>query len=108
MTISPEALRSIRLFAGMEDADLLRIMPRLHPCAFAPGEIVLTKSTPPDHLYFVLRGTVRVELPDSSGQIFNLIELGSGELFGERAILTNEPRTADVRAITDVLAARLL
>ncbi|NJD90923.1 MAG: cyclic nucleotide-binding domain-containing protein [Geobacter sp.] len=107
MIVSLEALRSIRLFGGMSDAELLRIMPRLELFSFAAGELVLTKEMPPEYLYFVLSGTVRVELRTGSGTILNLLELGCGEVFGERAILTSEPRTADVRAIDAVQTARL-
>ena len=70
--------------------------------------VILTKDDPADALYFILQGTVRVELRNDNGQIFNLLELGAGEIFGERAILTDEPRTADVRAVSPVVAARLL
>jgi len=107
MTVSLEALRAIRLFAGMAEADLLRIMPRLELCSFSPGEVVLARTAPTEFLHFVLAGTVRVELRDSAGQILNLAELGRGEIFGERAILTCEPRTADVRAIDAVQTVRL-
>lgn len=107
MKVSLEAVRSIRLFEGMAEAELLRIMPRLEMCSFAPGEVVLTSTTPPEFLYFVLSGRVRIELRQSSGQILNLAEFGRGEVFGERAILTSEPRTADVRAIDGVQTARL-
>ena len=107
MMVSLEEARTIRLFEGMAEADLLRIMPRLELCSFTPGEVVLTRTTPPEFLYFVLSGRVRIELRQSSGQILNLAEFGSGEVFGERAILTSEPRTADVRAIGAVQTARL-
>jgi transcriptional regulator with AAA-type ATPase domain len=107
VTIPHDALKAIRLFAALPDSDLERILPRLDPCTFGAGEVVLTKTTPPEYLYFVLSGTVRIELRDGAGQIFNLAELGPGMVFGERAILTDEPRTADVRAVTPVVAARL-
>ena len=107
MIISLEALRAIRLFSGMSAVDLLRIQPRLELCSFGPGELVLTKTTPPEFLYFVLTGRVRVELRTGSGQTLTLVELGRGEIFGERAVLTSEPRTADVRAIDPVQTARL-
>lgn len=69
--------------------------------------VILAKEDPADALYFILQGTVRVELRNNHGQIFNLLELGAGEIFGERALLTDEPRTADVRAVSAVVAARL-
>lgn len=71
------------------------------------GMVILTKDAPVDELYFILAGRVRVELQGGVGQVLNLTELGEGDVIGERAILTDEPRTADVRAISDVRAARL-
>ncbi|HSR36786.1 MAG TPA: cyclic nucleotide-binding domain-containing protein, partial [Desulfurivibrionaceae bacterium] len=106
-SLTLESVRTIRLFAGLDDADLALILPRLEPCSFAAGALVLSREMPPEALYFVLSGRVRVELGSSGGQIFNLAELEAGAVFGERAILTGEPRTADVRAITDGVAARL-
>jgi transcriptional regulator with AAA-type ATPase domain len=70
--------------------------------------VILSKEEPADALYFIIKGRVRVELWEDDGQIFNIAEIGTGEFFGERAILTGEPRTANVRAISDVTAARLL
>lgn len=70
--------------------------------------VIMSREDVADALFFIIDGRVRVELRDETGLIFNIAENGPGESFGERAILTGEPRTADVRAITEVKAARLL
>lgn len=69
--------------------------------------MLLTRHEPAESLYVILSGTVRVELRNAAGQIFNLAELGAGEVVGERAILTGEVRTADVRALRETRACRL-
>nr|WP_246559423.1 sigma 54-interacting transcriptional regulator [Geoanaerobacter pelophilus] len=101
-------MQAIRLFSGLDEADLSRIACRLRNCVFLSGMVILSKDEPADALFFILDGRVRVELQEATGQILNIAELGKGEHFGERAILTGEPRTADVRAITEVRAAKLL
>ncbi len=107
MSICLSELTAIRLFAGLTDGVLERIASRLEECIFLSGAVILTRQVPADALFFILSGKVRVELRDSAGQIFNLAELGSGEVVGERAILTGEPRSADVRALCETRAARL-
>jgi len=44
-------------------------------------------------MYFITSGAVSVDIP--SGQV----RLGSGDFFGEIALVARRPRTADVRAL---------
>jgi transcriptional regulator with AAA-type ATPase domain len=69
--------------------------------------VILARSEPAQELFLILSGRVRVELEAGIGQTLNLTELGAGNVIGERAILTGESRSADVRAISPVHAARL-
>lgn len=107
MTIDVAELRGMRLLAGLAADELARVASRLTLCDFLSRQVILSRETVPEAIYFILAGTVRVELQEEHGQIFNLTELGPGEVFGERSILTGEPRTADVRALSAVRAARL-
>ena len=102
-----EMLQDIPLFNGLSPDEMKRIIARLGKCTFQPGVIILARDVPAEALYVILEGTVRVELPGGSGQIINLTELGAGDVIGERAILTDEPRSANVRAVTIVHAARI-
>jgi transcriptional regulator with AAA-type ATPase domain/ferredoxin len=101
------AISEIRLFQGLAPEELRRVTGRLEECAFQPGVVILARNEPARELYVILSGKVRVELEAGIGQTLNLTELGAGNLIGERAILTGETRSADVRAITEVRAARL-
>ncbi|PKN13621.1 MAG: cyclic nucleotide-binding protein [Deltaproteobacteria bacterium HGW-Deltaproteobacteria-4] len=107
MTIDVAELRGIRLLSGLAEDELARLASRLTQCDFLSRQVILSRVTVPEAIYFILAGTVRVELQEEHGQIFNLVELGPGEVFGERSLLTGEPRTADVRALSEVRAARL-
>ena len=107
MTISCSDISEIRIFNGLSQDELQRIASRLEKCNYLSGTLILAKETPVAELYVILSGKVRVELQGLTGQILNLTEMGAGDVIGERAILTDEPRTANVRAISDVVAARL-
>lgn len=107
MSIYLSQLQSFALFSGLAEDELLQVGALLVPCKFLSGMVILTKDDPAEALYCIIEGRVRVELRNAAGQIFNLLELGAGEIFGERAVLTGEPRSADIRAIGDVTVARL-
>lgn len=107
VTVSYHDISGIELFSGLTKTELQQIAVRLKRCVFLSGTVIMTRDAPVEELYVLLSGTARVELHDDSGRIFNLIELNSGDLIGERAVLTDEPRTANVRAVTEVQAARL-
>lgn len=107
MSVSFSDISGFTLFEGLSPHELQRIAIRLEKCVFLSGVVILAKEAPVDALYVILSGTVRVELQDQAGQILNLTELGPGSTIGERAILTDEPRTVNVRAISEVQTARL-
>lgn len=98
----------MRLFSGLSQEELSRIDSHLGKCIFLSNSIILSREEPAYFLYFIISGRVCVELRDRADQVFTIAEFGPGELFGERAIITNEPRTADVRAVSrEVVTARL-
>jgi CPA1 family monovalent cation:H+ antiporter len=65
----------------------------LKPRLLIPDELVVQAGDRGDEMYFVASGAVTVKLPGRS------IELGSGDFFGELALLTGQPRNADVVAL---------
>ncbi len=54
-----------------------------------------------DSLFFVAVGRLRVTMTREDGTETLLAELGRGEVVGELAVMTNEPRTANVTALRD-------
>ncbi|MGH7347944.1 MAG: diguanylate cyclase domain-containing protein, partial [Candidatus Rokuibacteriota bacterium] len=68
--------------------------------SFAPGHVLIRESDPPDRLFVILSGRVRVleVAPDSPVELI-VGELGEGELLGELSVLRNQPRSATVVAV---------
>lgn len=95
-----EVLRTTSLFAGFTD-EQLEVVPKVgRPREFDAGEkIVEQGATGTQSLWLVLEGEVNVVVGD---QVHGTI--GPGNHFGELALLTDAPRSADVVAQTAGLA----
>lgn len=74
---------------------------------FAPDAFVFRQGDAADRLYLVLEGRARVSSLGSDGAEKDLTELLPGQMFGELAILREQPRTASVRAIGELKVASL-
>jgi len=65
---------------------------------YAAGEVIMEEGEPGDAAYIIVHGTCSAsKLVD--GQPVDLRIMGPGEVFGETAILSGQPRTATVRAL---------
>jgi monovalent cation:H+ antiporter, CPA1 family len=82
------------LLAGLDEHQLARIQRLLRPRFTVPDEHILRIGERADAVYFIASGAVEVRLPE------HRIQLGSGAFFGELGLLTNQPRQADVVALT--------
>ncbi len=68
---------------------------------FSAGEKICRQGESGDTFYVIRSGRVGVEIKDASGKVFLSSEMAVGNYFGEMALLTGEPRSATVYAITD-------
>lgn len=90
-------LRQFALFADLGPADLRQVASYLRPMRYRAGEQIVRANTPPDKLFLLERGEVRVQPLAGAPYL-----LGPGESFGERALLTNQLHNALVTAESDV------
>jgi CRP-like cAMP-binding protein len=69
---------------------------------FGPGEVIFRAGDHGRHVYVIKSGTVEVlaERPDGSQEVIR--RLGSGDHFGEMALLRKAPRSATIQTITAV------
>ncbi len=68
---------------------------------FEAGDIVFRQGDKPDYLYLVLSGTAAIFKENKSYETF-LSYIGNGGFFGELALINDEPRSATVRAKTQL------
>ncbi len=69
---------------------------------FDAGETVFRQGDTGDLVYVIITGEVQAIREDPDGEDQVLATMGPGEYFGEMALLSDAPRTATVRALTDL------
>ena len=89
-----QLVERLDMLSGLDKRQLDRLAKLLRPLFTVPGEQILRAGDRADACYFIASGAVEVRLPDRA------IGLGTGDFFGELALLTGRPRQADVVALT--------
>ena len=96
-----ELLRSVPLFADLEEGELERFSQVAVPRSFPAGTRVFHEGDSSDACYIVSAGNFRVTREHSDGRAITLATLGPGEIFGELAMLDGDTRSASAESITD-------
>ena len=96
-----ELLRSVPLFADLEEGELERFSHVAVPRSFPAGTRVFHEGDSSDACYIVSEGSFRVTREHSDGRAITLATLGPGEIFGELAMLDGDTRSASAESITD-------
>ena len=99
-----EMLTRCRVFDGVTINTLTRMADRMKTTAFAAGQRIITQGDPGDKFFLIREGTVAVTRQPGN---VRLAEKGAGDFFGETALITGEPRNADVDALTKVIVYSL-
>lgn len=100
-------LREVPLFSEMDEQEVAGIRSIMEEMKFKPGQVIIREGDVGDLFYVITEGHAEVFIRDESGSDIVLHEAGPGDFFGELSMLTNEPRTARVRAM-DALTTLVL
>jgi EmrB/QacA subfamily drug resistance transporter len=98
----PGDLSDVPLVAALPPAARLRLENAARLVELPAGEVLVREGDPPGSAYVVRRGRLEVLV---AGQ--RVREVGPGEVLGELALLTGEPRSATVRARRDTTVLEL-
>ncbi|TIT20749.1 MAG: cyclic nucleotide-binding domain-containing protein [Mesorhizobium sp.] len=90
-----QLVAAVPLFQKLGPAALVEIVRALRPRIVPAGAVICRNGETGDQMFFVVEGRVSVATP-------NPVELGPGAFFGEMALISGEPRSATVSAITVV------
>lgn len=74
-------------------------LPQKH---FKAGEAIVTEGAPGDAAYVIIDGQCAASRRSGAGSV-ELRRLNPGELFGEAAVFTGQPRSATVTAVVDTI-----
>jgi CRP/FNR family cyclic AMP-dependent transcriptional regulator len=92
-----EELRSVPLFSGLSDHELLWVLRSARAVSFGPGVSIIHEGDKGGDFYLLTDGSVKVTLDGA-----DLATLGAGSYFGEMALIDGGSRTATITAYTSV------
>lgn len=105
---TPAFLHQVPLFSALSAEGCLQVESFMHRRDFVPQSLIVREGSSDGAAFFVLSGRVAVRRRDpDSGVDFVLAELGAGQMFGEMALLTGQPRVASVLALEATTCAVL-
>jgi branched-chain amino acid transport system substrate-binding protein len=95
-------LRQVDWLRGLSDDELKLLVPTVSVRQFGAGEMLVRIGEPGESMFIVRSGRAEVFGQSADGQVRHIAEIGRGVVTGEMALMTGEPRNANVRAITDI------
>ena len=93
--LNKEIIEKVPIFKGASDDLVTEIIINMKPVVYTPGDIIVTAGEVGYDMFFINRGSVDVLSADCRTVY---VTFGSGQFFGEIALLLSTPRTATIRA----------
>lgn len=97
-----DLIRKISIFKDLDSSIVSRFVKALTPVHWKKGMRIVHKGEEGSVFYIIQSGNVRVHDIGVGDSRLDELVLGPAEWFGERALLTGEPRAANVTALNDV------
>jgi CRP/FNR family transcriptional regulator, cyclic AMP receptor protein len=101
MTCKPELLKSVPLFALLDDDETAVLAGQVELKTFAPRERIYKMGAPGGQAYVMISGKVRVSTVDDDGQEVVVDEPQVGEFFGFASMLEQTPHRTNAVALED-------
>lgn len=102
------AIKGVSLFSPLTDEEITMLAASLKKAMFVAGETITHKGSVAHWLYILYKGTAEVRIgSEMGGPEHILATITAGGFFGEMGLLTGEPRSANVYAMSDCWCYRL-
>jgi small-conductance mechanosensitive channel len=101
-----ERLNRVSIFTPLSDEEIERLASSCTTRIYAPGEAIVKQGEEGNSMFVIIRGSVKVQIPEKDYQK-TINTLGENDFFGEMSLLTGEPRTANVLAVTESEVLRI-
>mmetsp|Transcript_16430 Transcript_16430/g.20519 ORF Transcript_16430/g.20519 Transcript_16430/m.20519 type:complete len:739 (+) Transcript_16430:257-2473(+) len=93
-------LRKVPFLSELDDRILMRLCDAMTTVTFPANERIINKGDRGEVFYILREGNVKVHDIGFTGAKYQDQIIGPGDWFGERALLTGEPRSANVTSVT--------
>lgn len=97
-------LRELPLFSTLGEEELLSVAAAADPVWFDAGEVIFREGDSSNSCYVIRSGHAAAVREHPAGRAITLARFGPGDLFGELAMLDDEPRSATVETVDEVAA----
>ena len=101
-----ETLATVGLFRSLVDANIELLDTQCSWRRLSRNQWIVDYQDASNDVFFIVSGAVRVKLQSVSGREVLLREINAGDFFGELAAIDNQPRSAGIIAVTDVIGHR--
>lgn len=96
-------LKKIQLFKQFAEDELAGLAERMTMRQFAPGTRVITAGDPGQSMFLLSEGLTSVLVKSADGEV-DVATLRPGDFFGEMSLLTGDPRSATIMALSETVA----
>src|SRR5215469_10889497 len=103
MTCKPEILRSVPLFALLDDDETAILASQVEVKNFSPRERIYKTGEPSGHAYVMISGKVRVTTLDEDQQEVIVDEPAKGDFFGFASMLAQTPHQTTAMALEETV-----
>jgi CRP/FNR family transcriptional regulator, cyclic AMP receptor protein len=93
--------REITLFHGLHNRQLRRVLQAMQKRKYYAGEVVFQEGQEGKAVFVIRSGAVELARRGVHDKEKVLARVGSGQIFGEMALLEHQPRTATARVTED-------
>src|SRR6476646_113116 len=93
------------LFQALDDDGRKRLLEGGTLESYSPSDVIMKEGEMGDSFFFIKTGAVEVST-QRDGTKLKLADLAAGDFFGEVSVITAQPRTATVTALSPVVAVK--
>lgn len=97
--VDVEFLSRIPIFSSLKREDLTNLATLWKPITKNIGQLIFKKGDPPNAMYLIREGKVKISVWTGENQELELSILHDGDFFGELALIDGSPRTAYAKVI---------
>jgi len=100
-------LKSVSLFSSMDDDELEFIAKHMSVHSLDRGSVIVKQGEQGSSMFLLAEGLLEVLITKADGTEVKVAELAPGTFFGEKSLLTGEPRSATVITVAESVVCEI-